>query len=197
MQPFCLQLACWEGGPSLKSKSKSTFDDLLQWSMCVIVVSSGLMQLIWKSMGDIMFHREYNWEVSNTVIPSKLYLWPLCPGPVRVQGIVFLQQSAPSAYQRKFLMVLLGLPGGWGCVINRHILSVGLVKPEILLCQKDQISQRICKDRRQTNKRCSTLNLSVYYFVSFVILCELLKTCQYTMFFFTFVAGVCIILIRQ
>ena len=93
MQPFCLQLACWEGGPSLKSKSKSTFDDLLRWSMSVIVVSSGLMQLIWKSMGDIMFHREYNWEVRNTVIPSKLYLWPLCPGPVRVQGIVFLQQS--------------------------------------------------------------------------------------------------------
>jgi hypothetical protein len=143
------------------------------------------MQLIWKSMGDFMFHREYNWEVRNTVIPSKLYLWPLCPGPVRVQGIVFLQQSAPSAYQRKLLMVLLGLPGGWGCVINRHILPVGLVKPEILLCQKDQISQRICEDRRQTNKICSTLNLSVYYFVNFVILCELLKTCQYTLFFFT------------
>jgi hypothetical protein len=183
MQPFCLLLACWEGGPSLKSKSKSTFDDLLRWSMSVIVVSSGLMQLIWKSMGDIMFHRKYNWEVRNTVIPSKLYLWPLCPGPVRVQGIVFLQLSAPSAYQRKLLMVLLGLPGGWGCVINRHILPVGLVKPEILLCQKDQISQRICEDRRQTNKICSTVNLSVYYFVNFVILCELLKTCQYTMFF--------------
>ncbi len=81
-------------------------------------------------------------------------------------------------------MVLLGLPGARGCVINGHILPVGLVKPEILLCQKDQISQRICEDRRQTNKRCSTLNLSVYYFVIFVTLCELLKTCQYTMFFY-------------
>ncbi len=184
MQPFCLLLACWEGGPSLKSKSKSTFDDLLRWSMSVIEQWTNVVQLIWKSMGDNMFHRQYNWEVRNTVIPCKLYIWPLCPGPVRVQGIVFLQQSAPSAYQRKLLMVLLGLPGGWGCVINGHILPVGLVKPEILLCQKDQISQRICKDRRQTNKRCSKVNLSFYYFVSFVILCELLKTCSIICFFY-------------
>ncbi len=185
MLPFCLLLACWEGGPSLKSKSKCTFDDLLRWSTrkSVIVVSSGLMQLIWKSMGDIMFHREYNWEVRNTVIPSKLILWPLCPGPVRVQGIVFLQQSAPSAYQRKLLMILLGLPGGWGCVINGHILPVGLVKPEILLCQKDQISQRICEDRKQTNKRCSALNLSVDYFVSFVFMWTIKNLSEYYVFF--------------
>ena len=163
MQPFCLLLACWEGGPSLKSKSKSTFDDLLRWSMSVIVVSSGLMQLIWKSMGDIMFHRKYNWEVRNTVIPSKLYLWPLCPGPVRVQGIVFLQQSAPSTYQRtggRFRENCRSISGNFKCCVQQKEEEEKVIEICTLLCEIKQ------------NHLCFLSYLhSVYYIIRMISKC--------------------------
>jgi len=85
--------------------------------------------------------KQNKWEASDTVIPSDLYRFKLLgPGPVTVGGIFNRQKCAPSAHQRKTLMVLLGLPGGWGCVINWHILPVSLVKPEILLWKKDWLA---------------------------------------------------------
>ncbi len=49
----------------------------------------------------------------------------------------------------KFLIVLLGLRGGLGCVINWHILSVGLLKPEILRNERTELPKEstVIKDK--------------------------------------------------
>jgi len=64
-------------------------------------------------------------KLKSFTIVKKMWIWTSSGQ----NGIV----KIPIHLMRKTLMVLLGLQGGWGCGIYWHILSVGLVKPEILL----------------------------------------------------------------